>query len=80
MLFAIDFAGSLTYFPQVIHISCSTYQQVCDVKLALIGSENYDCSGHSSSNADRVNPHYRLIDSQNLVSTTINGNSYLSAL
>lgn len=31
------------YFPQVINNVYSTYQQVCDVKLAFIGAQNNDC-------------------------------------
>jgi len=78
MMFTIDFAGSMTYFPHVIHIWRSTYQQVCDVKLALIGSKSCDRSGNSGSAIDRIitlfiEP-YRLFNN----SITVNGISYIS--
>jgi len=78
MMFAIDFSISMTYFPQVIHISCSTYQQVCDVKLALIGSKSYDRSGNSSSTIDRIITLFVEPESLFNNSVTVNGISYIS--
>ena len=80
MLFAIDFARSMTYFPQVIHIQCSTYQQVCDVKVALIGFKSCDRSGHSGSNANRMKSLFIDFRLHFTITITVNGNSYLSAL
>ena len=77
-MFAIDFSRSMTYFPQVIHISCSTYQQVCDVKLALIGSKSYDRSGNSSSTIDRIITLFVEPESLFNNSVTVNGIPYLS--
>lgn len=79
MPFTIDFPRSMTYFPQVIHNLCSTYQQVCDVKLALIGSKNCDRSGHSRCTTDRINPIYLNRNLFFLKSVSVNGIVYLSA-
>lgn len=43
----VDYIESIMYFPQVINNVFSTYQQVCDVKLAFIGAQNYDCVSNS---------------------------------
>lgn len=78
-MFTIDFARSMTYFPQVIHMLCSTYQQVCDVKLALIGSKNCDRSGHSRCTTDRISS---IFSDRNYIfynSVSFNGITYLSA-
>jgi hypothetical protein len=80
MMIFIDFARSMRYFPQVIHTSCTTYQQVCNVKLALIGSKSCDCSGNCSSTTYRVIDNFPESDSLFNNSITVNGNSYLSDL
>lgn len=79
-MFTIDFARSMTYFPQVIHIQCSTYQQVCDVKLALISFKSCDRSGHSGSYAYRMKSLFVDFRIHFTNTITVNGNSYLSAL
>lgn len=78
MMFAIDFARSMTYFPHVIHIWRSTYQQVCDVKLALIGSKGCDRSGNSSSTIDRIITFFIEPETLFYNSVTVNGIPYLS--
>ncbi len=78
MMFPIDFTRSMPYFPQVVHILRLTYQQVCDVKLALIGSQNCDCSGHSSCITDRVTSLFFEFKSLFSNSVSVNGISYIS--
>lgn len=80
MTFAIDFPISMTYFPQVIHTLCSTYQQVCDVKLALIGSKNCYRSGNSRCTVDRISSIFSNLNLFFNNSVSVNGNPYLSAL
>jgi hypothetical protein len=79
MLLAIDFSRSMNYFPQVIHIKFSTYQQVCDVKLALIGFKICDRSGHIGCNANRMKSLFVDFRLHFTITKTVNGNSYLSA-
>lgn len=78
MTLSLDFAESMHYFPHVIHNCWSIYQQVCDVKLALIGSQNCDCSGNSCCTTDRMTHRFLNPKSHFNNSVTVNGNPYLS--